>query len=312
MNKKSFFGKLLLLATTIIWGSSFIVLKDTLEKIGGGNFTFFTLASRFVIAAALLAVLGAKRFKKMTKKTLIKGLFLGIVLAFAYGVQTLGLKYTTASKNAFLTATYCVIVPFLAWLFVGKKPNAFNVAATFLCLLGIAFIAVIGKKEVAGDTETLGNVLSVGCGLFYALQIVFIDKYVSEEDPVCLLFVEISAVAVIFTAITCVYEFPLYGSEFSIGFDAVRKILYLAFFATCFAQFGQMIGQKWTNPTVTSLILSLESVFGVFFDVLVGGRTLEVYIIIGFAIVFIAELMNELGPKLFLKNYKDNENSEIG
>ncbi|MBQ7373216.1 MAG: DMT family transporter, partial [Clostridia bacterium] len=143
---KATLGKLLLVLVTIVWGSSFVVLKDTLSTLGNGHFTFFILASRFIISSVALIAICWKKFITIKKSAFIKGLILGFILFGAYSVQTIGLRYTSASKNAFLTSVYVVLVPFLSWLFLKKKPTLKNYVATALCFVGIAFVAVIGKK----------------------------------------------------------------------------------------------------------------------------------------------------------------------
>ena len=119
--KNGFIGKLLILSATIVWGSSFVVLKDTLSAFGDGHFTFFILACRFLIASVIFLAFSVKRFKEFNKKILIHGIILGVILFFAYAVQTVALNYTTPSKNAFLTETYCVFVPFIMFFFFKKK-----------------------------------------------------------------------------------------------------------------------------------------------------------------------------------------------
>ena len=264
LNKKATFGRLLLLLVTIVWGSSFIVLKDTLSELGNGHFTFFILALRFLISGIALALICYKKLIIIKKSTFFKGLILGFILFGAYSVQTVGLHYTSASKNAFLTAVYVVLVPFLSWLFLSKKPVLRNYVGAFICLLGIAFVAIIGKNEHA-SSEFLGDMLSLFSGVFYAFQIIYIAKHAQNEDVIQLLIVEILTVAVLCILVTGCVEFPLYYNEFSVPNGAVGKILYLALACTLFAQFGQMVAQKYTPATSVALIFSLESVFGVLF-----------------------------------------------
>lgn len=310
VDKKATFGRVLLLIVTIVWGSSFVVLKDTLSKLGNGNFTFFILALRFTISGIILAAICYKKLISIKKKTLIKGLILGLILFFAYGIQTLGLRYTTPSKNAFLTAVYVVLVPFFMWLFLAKRPTLSNFVAAGMCLVGIAFVALIGRKE-HGSKELLGDLLSLASGVFYAFQIIFISSYAQKEDPIQLLIVEILTVAVVCAAITAIFEFPVHYAEFSIPQGSIWKILYLAFACTLFAQFGQMISQQYTPPTSVALIFSLEAVFGVVFELLLGDAHLHGYMIAGFVIIFFAEIISELGFKRIFSYFKKNKNQEI-
>lgn len=294
--RKSTLGKILLLMVTVAWGSSFIILKDTLSTLGNGNFTFFVLASRFIIAGVALALICWKKTISIKKGTFIKGLILGLILFGAYGVQTVGLNYTTPSKNAFLTTIYVVLVPFLSWLFLNKKPVFRNYAAAVLCFVGIAFVALLGRNE-HGSSELLGDLLTIASGIFYALQIIYISKSVEKEDAMQLLIVELLTVAVLCSICSGIFEFSMHASEFSINFDVIWRLLYLALVCTLFAQFGQIVAQKYVSPMSIALIFSLESVFGVLFELLLGDIRLTPFIIIGFVCIFISQLVSEISIK---------------
>lgn len=308
--KFAIIGKILLLLATIVWGSSFVVLKDALDKFGNGNFTFLVLALRFIVSAVIIFFCVIKKLKTINRSVALKGIILGVILFLAYAVQTLGLKYTTPSKNSFLTVSYCVIVPFLSLIVLKQKPKASHYIAGGLCLLGIAFIAILGKNESAGNTEWIGDILSVCCGLFYALQIIYIAKYASNEDGAILLFFEVLTVAVLCSVVSCSFEIPFHYSEIVFDFEIVWKILYLALFATCFAQFAQMFAQKYASPISVALILSLEGVFGVIFELISGAQVMSLYIWIGFALIFVAQIIGETDPINALKNkFNKNKNN---
>ncbi len=138
MKGKGLQGRLALLLCSIIWGTSFVVLKNTLNSIG----TMWVLSIRFTVSALLLGAAAGKRLKHVSQRCIQGGALAGLSLALAYIVQTYGLVYTTPGKNAFLTATYCVLTPFLAWLVYKRRPGAANVAAAFLCITGIGFVSL--------------------------------------------------------------------------------------------------------------------------------------------------------------------------
>lgn len=290
--KHGLIGKLLILSATLVWGSSFVVLKDTLSKLGNGHFTFFILSLRFLIAGAIFVGFCAKRFSKLNKRTLFDGMALGGILFLAYALQTVALNYTTPSKNAFLTEVYCIFVPFLSWLFFKKKPTAKNFVAAFVCLAGVIIIAFFGKTEKASN-EALGDGLTIFCGLFYALQMIFISFFNERDDSLLLLFVEISTVAVLCLATSAILEFPRYAGELVMSGEAVWKIIYLGVFATGYAQFAQIYGQKFTSATTASIIMCFEGVFGVMFEFIFGQNNLNTFIIIGFSLIFLTLIINE-------------------
>ena len=125
-------GRLAIFATAVIWGTSFVVLKNTLDSMG----TMWVLAIRFTVSALLLGFMARRHLKNANRACIKGGFMMGLCLAAAYIVQTYGLVYTTPGKNAFLTATYCVLTPFLAWLIYKRRPGIFNVAAAVLCIAG--------------------------------------------------------------------------------------------------------------------------------------------------------------------------------
>ncbi|MBQ7642498.1 MAG: DMT family transporter [Clostridia bacterium] len=294
-SKKGILGRLLLLSATIVWGSSFVILKDTLDVLGNGQFTFFVLGCRFLVATLGISLVAFGKFKKMTKGVLLKGVALGLILYFAYFFQTVGLRYTTPSKNAFLTPVYCAIVPFMAWVLTKKAPALKNYVAAVLCIAGVAFVAFIGRNEQRGENELLGDMLTLICSFFYAAQITYNERFVGDEDPVSLIIIELTVCTLLFFLTSGVVEFPFHASEFEMTGEAVWKIVYLGIFATSYAQFAQLYGQKTVPATTASLILALEAVFGVLFDILMNGMSFTPFMIIGFVIIFIAEIVSELG-----------------
>ena len=300
---KSLLSKLLLLLVTISWGSSFIFLKNTLSDLGDGRFTLFILSTRFLLSVIVLFIIAVifGKLKSFNKRTALKGMLLGVVLFLAYAVQTLGLNYTTASKNAFLTAGYVVLTPFLAFFLLKEVPKLHHYFGIVICFIGIMFVSVIGKKEV-GTNETLGDILTLCCCVFYALQIILIKKYASDEDAFVLLFFELLTTGVLCGIVSSVAEFPRNYEYFHLSTPTILSLLYLAMFATCFAQFGQMYGEKHVSSTAASLILSLEAVFGVLFELIIAENTLNVWIAIGFVLILIGEIFGQVD---FLRKKKE-------
>ena len=163
------FASPLLILATIIWGSSFVVMKSSVDVLP----TFWLLAIRFSFAALVLAVVFIRRWKVLDKQYLIGGTVMGFCLFLAYTFQTFGLEQTTSGKNAFFTAVYCVIVPFLYWFIAKRRPDRFNLIAAFLCIGGIALVSITGDNASAFN---MGDVLTLIGGFFFA-----------AHPPVCLL-----------------------------------------------------------------------------------------------------------------------------
>ncbi len=308
--KKHLLGVFLILISTIIWGSSFIVLKQAISTLP----TFFVITFRFSIAGVILFLGSFRRIIKSSKKTILRGIVLGVILALAYFFQTLGLVYTTASKNAFLTAVYVIFCPFLLWVGFKKKIKIYNILAAVVCIVGV-FLVTYSSEDETGGNQWIGDILTIISGLFYAFQMIFIGKYNDEhEDPRCMLAIEVFTVAVIFSLLTLCYELPKYGSgAFKIEGDAWWRLVYLAIVCTLFTQTGQLIGQKYATPEETSIILSLEAVFGTLFSVLLGDEKLTPFLICGFVVLFFAIILSERGDSICkrLEKFKNKRKEKI-
>lgn len=304
--KLNLLGMAFLLGATLAWGSSFLILKNTIEQVPG----FFVIAVRFLFATLIMFLIFFKKIIKMNKKTFICGLLLGLSTAFAYLVQTWGLKYTTPARNAFLTATYCVMCPFMYWLLFRLRPTRYNVFAAITCITGVGMISLLGGNGGTGENLLLGDGLTLISGVFYSLQIIFIDKFQKDGiDPMSLLVVEFLSVGVVLGLSWAIFELPTSGLQAiaNIGAKQWGSIIYLTLVCTLFAQFAQIVGQRFANPNQSAIILSLEAVFGAMFSVIFGTEKLTVFLVIGFILTFSSILVNEykLDPiKIFCKRNK--------
>ena len=291
----NFKGSILLLTAALIWGSSFIVMKSAVDFLTPA----VLLLIRFFLASIFLGIAFFPKMRRFTKKQVLGGMLTGVCLFFAYYVQTWGLAYTTPGKNAFLTAVYCAIVPFLVWIFYHKKPDMYNFIAAFLCVIGIGCVSLDGHLSM-----NIGDLLTLCGGFLYALHIICIKRFSTDVEGgpfTAFQFIGGTIVAGIMSLL--VEDISIMKM---IQPSIYMQLFYLAFFATAVTMFCQTTGQKCTSECRASLILSLESVFGVFFSVLFYGEILTLKILLGFIIIFIAIVISE--TKLsFLKKECVNE-----
>ncbi len=291
--KKEMLGRGALLLTTMIWGTSFVIMKDTLESVP----TLWLLAIRFTGAAALMALFGARRLKTIDRGYLRGGVRMGVCLFVAYILQTYGLVYTTPGKNAFLTASYCVLVPFLWWFFNRRRPDIYNIAAAVLCFVGMGLVSV-----QTGFTIGIGDALTICCGLFYALHIIATAKAAETRDPVLLSMLQFAVAAVLCWIIApAVSPFPK-----QVPASAWYSIAYLCVVCTGVCFLLQTVGQKYTPPSAVAVILTLESVFGTILSVLFYHERLTLRVASGFALIFVAVLISETKLR-FLRREKQEE-----
>ena len=278
--RKKRLGLAALFAMTFIWGTSFVILKNTLESIS----TLYILAVRFTGAAVIMAAFGANGWKTADRKYLIGGALMGVSLFLAYVFQTYGLVYTTPGKNAFLTTTYCMIVPFLYWALIGKRPDRYNVIAAVLCVIGVGLISLD-----AGLSVNKGDVLTVICGLFYALHIIVSARYVRGRSVLLLTAIQFGTAAVL-SWISAVLFAPAPSGAPA---GAWLSVAYLCIMCTAVSFGLQAFGQKYSPPSQTAVIMTLESVFGAAISVLFFNEQLTVKLFFGFLVMFIAVLISE-------------------
>ncbi len=279
--KSKLYPNLALLTAAIIWGSSFVMVKDTVELIPPS----LLLTVRFLIATIILSVVFYKKIESINFEYIKKGAFVGLLLFLAFFTQTVGITDTTASKNAFLTAVYCVIVPLIYWVIGRGRPDRFNISAALLTLIGIGLVSLSGSFTIEfGDAATLLG------GFFFAAHIVAVSVLFKESDPVLATIMQFFFVA-LYSGITSI--FTVGEAAIVWNGDVWFSIIYLAALCSAGGLLLQNIGQKYTSPAAASILLSLESVFGVAFSVFMFGEQITGRIALGFVVIFIAVIISE-------------------
>ncbi len=280
----------LLLLTGVIWGSGFVVMKNALDGIS----TNYLLALRFTVAAVGIALMILPRLRRLTRRDLFAGFVIGTALYLAYALQTYGLMFTTAGNNAFLTATYVVLVPFLMWGVAKVRPDRYNVIAAVLCLVGIGVLS-LGN----GFSLNLGDGLTLLCGVFYALHIVAISHFAKRHDMMVLVLLQFAFCALWAWGVGGVSE------AFPTHFDGgmLWAIAYLGLVCTMLALTLQNVGIKYADPSHASLLMSTESLFGCLFGCLLLGEPFTLRILIGTALIFLSVVISETKLSMFKKRY---------
>lgn len=288
--------KLLIILATLIWGSSFVIVKDTTDVVSPA----WILVVRFSLATLILAIVFVgKRGLYFKREYVGYGALFGLLLFMAYYLQTLGITDTTPGKNAFLTGTYCVMVPFFAWGIVRKRPRVLNIVSAFMCIGGIGLVSLN-----AGLTMSFGDLLTLCCAVFYALHICFVSKFAEGRDIYVLTMWQFFFVAVFSLLFGAMFEAPPRWE--TLGMGTWASLLYLGIACTTLALLFQNMGQQKLPPSTASLLLSLESPFGVAFSVALGAEMLTLRMVCGFALIFGAILVSELMPS-FLEKRKERE-----
>ena len=281
------FCKCLILLAALIWGLSFVIMKDAVEVVEPS----WLLGIRFTATGLILVVVFFKRLRThFNRDHIVFGVALGIMLSAGFLLQTMGLVYTTPGKNAFLTACYVVITPFAYWLFVRKRPTVFHLVAAVVCLAGMGFVSLQESLSIG-----FGEALTIMSALLYAIHFVFVAKWSRKYDVLVLTVYQFLAMGLLGFGIGIIFE-PAPAIETLLDTTFLLNMTYLVIFASCIALVIQNFALKYVSPSQASLFLSFEAVFGVIFSVWLCGEILTLRLIIGFCLIFLAIVISETFP----------------
>lgn len=291
-------NSLLLLLTAAIWGVAFVAQSVSMDYIGG--FTFNTV--RNIIGAVTLlpviAFLGKKSpdanvdktQQKNELKTLITGgICCGILLCVASNFQQFGIKYTTVGKAGFITACYIIIVPIIG-IFLKKKCSPFIWIAVMLSLVGLYLLCL---KPGEGFALGRGEILVLICSVLFSMHILVIDHFSPLVDGVKMSCIQFLVSGILSGIPALIFENP----SLSGILNAWLPILYAGVMSCGVAYTLQIVGQKNMNPTVASLILSLESCISVLAGWIILGQSLSGREIFGCILMFAAIILAQLPQK---------------
>lgn len=288
-------NSLLLLLTATIWGVAFVAQSVGMDYVGG--FTF-NMARSLIGSAVLLPVIwfmGRNSSKKAEetqgsssrKDLLWGGLACGILMCLASNFQQFGIKYTTVGKAGFITACYIVLVPILG-LFLKKKCSPFIWLAVAMSVAGLYLLCITDGFSIGK-----GDILVLICAVLFSFHILVIDYYSPKVDGVKLSCIQFLVCGILSGIPALIFEKP----EMSAVLTAWQPILYAGVMSCGVAYTLQIIGQKNMNPTVASLILSLESCISVLAGWVILGQQLSAREIAGCVIMFAAIILAQLPQK---------------
>lgn len=289
MRNRKVLGNVLLLLTAMIWGTAFVAQRAGMESIEPLT---FTAARMWPAALAVgLAALSMRRRgpagtqKTDRKKTALGGICCGVFLVSATIFQQMGIVYTTAGKAGFITAMYMLLVPVVNFVFFGKK----NTWLVWLAVMtGVAGMYLLCITE--GFSLTKGDGLVCICAVLFTGHILCIDYFVRTCNPVEISAIQFFTAAVVATAAAFLAETPTWEKIAA----AAIPILYCGLVSGGIGYTLQIVAQKFTDPTVASLLLSMESVFAVLGGALILKERMNGRELAGCAVMFIAILMVQL------------------
>lgn len=285
-NKKSLVAKLMLFAATLLWGSSFFIVKRTVVEIP----VFTMLLLRFSISFVLMMIIFAPKLKKTNFGVVVKGIISGTPLAIAYVFQTVAIKYTTASNNAFLTATYCVMIPFMTWVVYKKRPAIYNFIAAVICIVGIG----LATLQNGLTFNYMGDGLTLVAAFFFAVNIVLIESFTKDGNTDIMMFTTFQFIPMIIASLIGFLIKEQGQAVFTK--EGVFGLMYLTLFGSLLALVLMSIGIKYTSAFSAGLIMSLEAVFGVVFAVIFSKEHLHWLTYVSFIVIFIGMMVSEASP----------------
>jgi drug/metabolite transporter (DMT)-like permease len=260
------FAALLLLAP-LIWGYGFVATRLTL--LGSGP--LWSNALRFGLASLAMAPLVAVRGFRLGRAQVWGGVLLGVLLFVAFAFQTTGLAATSVSHSSFITGLYAVATPLLAPLF-GRWPKRTVVLASALAVCGLWLLTAVHPDRLDMSSLNTGDLLTLGCAIAAALQILAADRVTVGADSISLNFVQVVTVALVSLPVAFAMEGRLH---FVPRPEAVFGLAYLAILSSGLAFTVQLVAQKRVSPGVAAMIFLLEAPFGAISGALFDGDRLS-------------------------------------
>lgn len=276
---------------SLIWGATFVLVKDALADIS----VFAFIAVRFALAAAVMAVIFWKDVRKMNGRTIWSGVQIGLCMFGGYIFQTTGLKYTTPTKAAFITGMCVVLVPLLLAIFTRQRITRWVWAGVAAAVIGLYFLTV--PPQGLGALNR-GDPLVFVCAVMFALHIIFIGRYVGEHSVGALAFLQVATTAVLSTIFLPVVAVAGWEQPRIIWTrELVIAILITAIGSTVIGFSFQTWAQQHTSPSHTAIIVSLEPVFAALTSWLLAREDFGWRTLAGAALILAGILLAELlGP----------------
>ncbi len=285
-----------LLLTAFIWGVAFVAQSVGMDYIGPFTFNCVRSIIGGLVLIPLVVILGkknradktAKEAKEYKKITVIGGICCGICLCVASCFQQFGIMHTTVGKAGFITALYIIIVPILG-IFMKKKVAPIVWVSSVIAVVGFYLLSISGQVSI-----NKGDILVLICAVLFSLHILVIDYFSPKGESVTISCIQFFTSGILCGIMMFLFENPQIGDILA----AYLPILYAGVMSCGVAYTLQIVGQKNMDPTVASLILSLESVFSALAGWLILGQGLSTKELIGCGLVFVAVLLAQMPQKV--------------
>jgi len=293
--KKRIIANLLLISTTVLWGSSFIITKNLTQNVP----IFLYLGIRFLIALIGFCPY-LIRIKKINKRLLFLGFLSGLIYFLGIVFQTWGIQTTTAGKTAFITGLSTIMVPFIIWIGFKQTLKKKIWTAVIISVVGMGFLLLEGASGII-----IGDLLVLVCAILYAFFVVLNDKYVRIFDVYLYSMIQVLTICILSFGSSFLVQEAFSLEIFDQSFWFV--IIYMGIGVTTLTFLFQNWSQQYQGPSQTAIIFTLEPVFAVIFaSFIIGNETMTFFGWLGCGLIFLAISITVSTPKNNKLNNKNN------
>jgi len=279
-----------LLFVSLIWGSTFVLTKQSVA--GFPVFAFLSL--RFGLATVVLFLAFGQRLKALQPHTVAAGVVVGLLLFAGLAFQTIGLRYTSASKAAFIASMSVAIVPLLSAVVLRQPPTRGALAGVAVATVGLAVLTLTPSASAewtVGQTACQpGDLITFGCAVFFALQIVAVSLLAPRTDAMAMTILQVAIAAVLSGLAALLLE----SWPGAIPLDVGVAAAFTGVMATAVAFVVQNAMQPWTSATRTALILTTVPVFAALFGYVLAGECLAPPALAGCGLILLGTALAEL------------------
>lgn len=305
---KKYTAEAILILVTVIWGATFVIIKLALLDISPMTF----VAARFLIASVILFPFYLKIKNNFNKTITLSGMLLGVMFFLGFATQTIGLKYTSATKSGFITGTFVIFTPVFQLLFEKKKPSKGNLIGVLFVIAGLIFLSSKGTSILdifheIGDGFNIGDFFTLLCAVFFAMYLVYLDILTKKFDFLPLVILQVSTTAVLgilFAASLSAFNFE--AIKFSINNNVIFALLYTSILATVVSTTLQTKYQKYLTPTKVGIILSFEPIFAALTAFTILNERISRFSFLGGLLIFTGLLVTELFDKFKINNERES------
>ena len=287
-------GEINLLLVTLLWSATFVIVKGALVDISSMLF----IGLRFLIAGIILLPIVIRKKLDWKNSNLLPPIFLGVLLFIGFSTQTVGLKYTSATKSAFLTGSAVAIIPILQLFVERKNPKIGSVIGVAVVLIGILFLSggnsIVTLLNDIATNFNFGDFLTLICALFFAGYVIYLDMLSSKYNFWMLLIIQIGVAAFLAFIMALFFDFANYES-FKINFNTQLGfgILYTAIFATLITTTLQTKYQKLVTPTKAGIVYSFEPIFAAIIAFIFLSERRTSFGLLGAVLIFVGLIISE-------------------